>query len=260
VAGNIGRLVQSIREQTRKEGTDFYVRRAAPFAMRYFFSPFLSYYYANRFKATVANSGSVDDAVETAFSFGSLGFPLRIDQVREEVTGLLNFLKTREPRLALEIGTAGGGTLFLLARVSHPSAKIMSIDLPGGLYGLGYPAWKIPLLKAFAKGNQEIRLIRADSHSQNTYDRVKSELADEKLDFLFIDGDHTYEGVKRDFDMYSSLVKKDGFIALHDVVRYHLEDYVDVSRFWRELRERYEHWEFVKSWDQGWAGIGVVKL
>lgn len=39
---------------------------------------------------------------------------------------------------------------------------------------------------------------------------------DIKIDFLFIDADHSYEGVKLDFDLYSKLVKKTGIIALHD--------------------------------------------
>jgi hypothetical protein len=30
------------------------------------------------------------------------------------------------------------------------------------------------------------------------------------VDFLFIDGDHTYEGVKKDFEMYSPLVRREG--------------------------------------------------
>lgn len=37
------------------------------------------------------------------------------------------------------------------------------------------------------------------------------------MDFLFIDGDHAYEGVKADFEMYSPLVRKGGLVALHDI-------------------------------------------
>jgi hypothetical protein len=33
---------------------------------------------------------------------------------------------------------------------------------------------------------------------------------------LFIDGDHRYEGVRRDFEMYSPLVGAGGLIAFHD--------------------------------------------
>jgi hypothetical protein len=39
---------------------------------------------------------------------------------------------------------------------------------------------------------------------------------DIKIDFLFIDGDHTYEGVKLDFDLYSNLLSDNGVVVIHD--------------------------------------------
>ena len=39
---------------------------------------------------------------------------------------------------------------------------------------------------------------------------------DIKIDFLFIDGDHSYEGVKKDFELYSTILSDKGIIMLHD--------------------------------------------
>ncbi len=39
---------------------------------------------------------------------------------------------------------------------------------------------------------------------------------DVKIDILFIDGDHSYEGVKKDFDLYSKLLNPNGVIMIHD--------------------------------------------
>ncbi len=39
---------------------------------------------------------------------------------------------------------------------------------------------------------------------------------DIKIDILFIDGDHTYEGVKKDFDLYSTILSTNGIIIIHD--------------------------------------------
>ena len=39
---------------------------------------------------------------------------------------------------------------------------------------------------------------------------------DIKIDVLFIDGDHSYEGVKLDFDLYSTIVSDKGIIMIHD--------------------------------------------
>lgn len=37
-----------------------------------------------------------------------------------------------------------------------------------------------------------------------------------QIDFLFIDGDHSYEGVKTDFDLYSQILSENGIIVIHD--------------------------------------------
>jgi hypothetical protein len=41
-------------------------------------------------------------------------------------------------------------------------------------------------------------------------------LQDIKIDFLFIDGDHSYDGVKLDFELYINLLSENGVIVLHD--------------------------------------------
>jgi hypothetical protein len=41
-------------------------------------------------------------------------------------------------------------------------------------------------------------------------------LQDIKIDLLFIDGDHSYEGVKKDFELYSNLLNDKGIIIIHD--------------------------------------------
>jgi cephalosporin hydroxylase len=58
---------------------------------------------------------------------------IKPNQVRYEVAKLLDVLAEVKPKVILEIGTAGGGTLFLFTRVADPEAKIISVDLPGGL-------------------------------------------------------------------------------------------------------------------------------
>jgi len=39
---------------------------------------------------------------------------------------------------------------------------------------------------------------------------------DIKIDILFVDGDHTYDGVKKDFELYSTILSKNGIIIIHD--------------------------------------------
>ncbi len=78
------------------------------------------------------------------------------------------------------------------------------------------------------------------------------------LDYLFIDGDHRYEGVKKDFEMYSPLVKKGGVIAVSDIVEGNEERAGGVPQFWREIKSGYRHQELIEDPEQGGHGIGVL--
>ena len=49
-------------------------------------------------------------------------------------------------------------------------------------------------------------------------DRLVKATGGKPLDFLFIDGDHAFKGVKSDFQLYSELVRPGGLIAFHDII------------------------------------------
>jgi predicted O-methyltransferase YrrM len=181
-------------------------------------------------------------------------------QVKSEIAGLLETVKEFKPKTMMEIGTARGGSLFLFSRILPAKAFIISLDLPGGSFGGGYPFWKIPLYKSFASNSQKIELVRANSHEARTKDKITAILGERKLDFLFIDGDHTYEGVKRDFELYSPFVKKGGIIAFHDIAQHPKETNCNVSKFWDEIKQNYRCKEFIEDKKQGWGGIGVIYL
>src|SRR5215210_7598791 len=84
-------------------------------------------------------------------------------------------------------------------------------------FGGGYPACRAQLYGSFATGSQQVHLLRANSHSAGTAGQLQKLLGGRTIDFLFIDGDHTYAGVKQDFELYGRLLSKDGLVALHDI-------------------------------------------
>jgi predicted O-methyltransferase YrrM len=205
----------------------------------------------------------VDAALDLVFDFDVAGIGIAPMQARSEIRGLLALLEAEPPRVVLEIGTARGGTLFLWSRVAAPDALLVSVDLPDGEFGGGYPEWRVPLYRAFARERQRLELLRADSHAEETRDRVQELLGGQPVDFLFVDGDHTYDGVARDYELYTPLVRPGGLVALHDVVpQGDSEDFLvgEVPRFWAELRERCSVRELVEDWSQGRFGIGVVEV
>ena len=182
---------------------------------------------------------------------------IRPGQVREEFLKLLQILAKRQINSMLEIGTNLGGTLFLFTRVINPHALIISLDLPNGPYGGGYPAWRIPFYKSFSINDQKMVLLREDSHKPSTLTKVEKILNESPLDFLFIDGDHSYDGVKADFEMYKSLVRPGGIIAFHDICPYTELD-LGVNRFWNEIKNQIKSVEIIKDSNQIGFGIGIL--
>ena len=213
-----------------------------------------------------AKCKTIEDYLDLTFSFKFGPFNVRPYQVREEISQLMKILAKLSPKVVLEIGTTNGGTLYLLSKVASSDATLISIDLPGGAFGGGYPRWKVPFYRSFSSKNQKIHLLRMDSHLETTLNKVKEILGNSKLDFLFIDGDHTYEGVKKDFKMYKPLVGKKGIIALHDInpdygTRYGIEtfsDTGDVPIFWKEIKNKCKFLEIIEKQKQDGYGIGVI--
>jgi hypothetical protein len=70
--------------------------------------------------------------------------------------------------------------------------------------------------------------ILADSHDPKTVELLKEKLGGKLIDLLYIDGDHYYEGVKRDYELFSPLAPR--LIAFHDVAIL-----PSIRKFWEEL-------------------------
>jgi predicted O-methyltransferase YrrM len=181
-------------------------------------------------------------------------------QKEREIRGLLTEVRRLRPRRLLEIGSSAGGTLFLWTRAAAEDATIVSIDLPAG--GIRDPeeAERLQRFERFRRGRQRLYLLRADSHAGLTQRRLAQILEGQALDFLFIDGDHSYDGVRRDFDDYAPLVRPDGLVALHDVHPHSQAWGGEVPQFWSEIRDRYSASELLESPAQDGYGIGLIRM
>ena len=179
-------------------------------------------------------------------------------QVPAELSALGEILAPLRPECALEIGTYHGGTLLLLCKLASPQAAIVSVDLPGGRFGGGYSSRRRWFYQRFGQRRQRLHLLRGDSHSHEMLARAKAALRGQPLDYLFIDGDHTYEGVKQDFELYAPLVQRGGIIALHDIAEHPPAAGCEVAKLWNQLKSQYRHAEIIEDRNQGWAGIGVL--
>ena len=245
------RLVSHVGTKVRQQGVGALVRRSA-----YHASGTVGGWIEMGRRRTFETPDEVVDYVGRAA--GGYFKPL---QVRSEICSLLTLVRELRPRRVMEIGTANGGTLLMWTRVAAPDAQLISLDLRGGAWGGGYGTWKAPVYRRFALPGQRIDQVRGDSHAASSLERVRSLLGGERLDFLMIDGDHSYEGVKQDYEMYAPLVRSGGLVAFHDVAECDPRHQCDVTRLWREVRARHaEQYEFIEDPKQGWGGIGVVRV
>jgi predicted O-methyltransferase YrrM len=203
---------------------------------------------------------SLDAALDYAYTAKPGGFELEPMQVRSELRDFLVLAQALEPRVVLEIGTARGGTLFLLTRIAAPDALLVSIDLSSAedrRFAGRDIRRRRPLFEAFAVARQRVRFLVGDSHSVNMRTRVERTLGGRAIDLLFIDGDHSAEGVRGDFELYRDLVRRGGMIAFHDIVDGKAESVGGVPDFWRSIRTP-DARELVRDREQGGYGIGVL--
>ncbi|HEX4518179.1 MAG TPA: class I SAM-dependent methyltransferase [Gaiellaceae bacterium] len=175
-------------------------------------------------------------------------------QIREETVEFMHRIAEAPPRRVLEIGTGLGGTLFLFARVAAPDATLMTVEQQRPL---GYPRTYAPLLKSFARDRHTIHLVRADSHDPETLERIRSHFGG-SIDLLFIDGDHTYDGVRFDHELYGPLVRSGGLIAFHDIMPGPYEAVGEVARYRQEIGGDGE--EMVADYSQQGCGIGLLRV
>lgn len=181
----------------------------------------------------------------------------RLLQKRTEVLRLLEVVRALRPSSVCEIGAAGGGTAFLFAHAAAPDALVVSIDLSFG-------AGRRTALEGFARAGQRVVTVEGDSHRADTLEAVRAQLEGRLLDLLYLDGDHSYEGVAEDFRMYAPLVRAGGLVVFHDIVPDYLTRYGvetpsrtgGVPRFWDELKSSAASLEEIIE-DAGQDGFGI---
>ena len=175
-----------------------------------------------------------------------------------ELTALGNLIRDRGYKTAIEIGTSYGGTAWFLWALG---LTVTSIDdaseefLRNAPTTHGFPPLRIP----------EIHYVVGDSSQVIGLDPV---------DVIFIDGNHTYAGVKADWEHWHENVNPGGLVAFHDVFVNLPQNGVEVKRLFDEIATEYDTSRFIDPTDDGypwgwfdesgnrapWGGIGVVYL
>jgi predicted O-methyltransferase YrrM len=149
----------------------------------------------------------------------------------------------------LEIGVHNGGSMSLLLSDTI-KRNLYGIDLFEDMYDLKkhknkdkylkyqyFRRDKLNILKTMKNLNNikslfnntsNIQLIQGNSYFDITEEKFNKNCS-HSIDLLFIDGDHTRDGVKNDFDRYVKYVKKGGFIIFDDYHHPIIKKYVNLT-------------------------------
>jgi predicted O-methyltransferase YrrM len=147
----------------------------------------------------------------------------------------------------VEIGSYRGRSAAYMAAACQDDTRIFCIDV-----------WSNPDGKKFVSTEADLRLLQENLKSLKldkfvtTIQAASVDAAKNwkiPIDLLFIDGDHSYEGVKTDYLTWSPFVHKGGVIAFHD---YHPVNWPGIKKFIDE--EASKELKFLGLHERVWSG------
>jgi hypothetical protein len=124
---------------------------------------------------------------------------------------LSSLVRLVAPRAIVEVGTFRGGTTWHLFENAPPGAIIYTFDLPPGAGpdDLTDPDLAAPGSREFLPQSPRVQLRLIDTR---TWDGA----LESKVQFAFIDGNHTYDGVRNDTEKVFRLLDEDACVCWHD--------------------------------------------
>ncbi len=125
---------------------------------------------------------------------------------------LFGLIRQMRARKVIEIGRYKGGSTLLIAAAMGGQGDFWSIDnreKEDRLHGEGPRPFDEQIADVCGRLGLKVELIVADSRTV--------EIETGEADLVFIDGDHSYEGVKSDFDRFGRRVRIGGAVLFDDV-------------------------------------------
>lgn len=145
----------------------------------------------------------------------------------------------------LEIGCRWGGTFIITTEIlkkKNSNLKAMACDLIS----------PTDIMLGYYEHNKNISYYQGNSLD------INKNMTGGNIDLILIDGDHSYDGVKADYENCLGLNPK--YIVFHDITN---DACPGTVSFWQEMKSQYNHYEFVDQYDSvngSYLGIGLIEL
>jgi len=156
------------------------------------------------------------------------------------------------PLVFVELGTHIGNSYFAFCqsiRESNSSTKAFAVDTWQGDEQAGFYGDEV--FREVSEHNKHYSdfstLIR------KTFDQALNSFEAQSIDLLHIDGLHTYEAVKHDFESWLPKLRPNAIVLFHDT-NVHIDTF-GVHKLWSELSRTYETVEFLHS-----HGLGILEI
>jgi hypothetical protein len=157
------------------------------------------------------------------------------------------------PATIVELGTHYGASYSAFCEAvlrSGLKARCFAVDTWEGDQHTGY--YGEGVFDEFRRFN-DARYGSFSTLLRARFDEAAERFADRSIDLLHIDGLHTYEAVKHDFETWLPKMTDAGIVLLHDIMVHGNE--FGVYKLWDELQARYPSFAFTHC-----HGLGVVAV